>query len=266
VGQSKEFGGSLLSHWIKPLSDQVYQVERNLHLLRSVGLPVRSDELELQVPLEARRSVDALLARAGIEPGQAFVALAPGASAAARRYPEERFAEAAARLADESGLPVVLIGSPREQGKFPRLEAAAARQPLAAAPTATAAAGENAPRLVSLIGQTSLPEMAAVIQRSALLIGNNSGSMHIAAALNRPMVILFAGTELFEQWVPHRENALMLNQPTPCAPCHGFQCPYHLECLDISAEGLAASALKQLKTYAFPAPNQSATLAGSLRR
>ena len=234
VGQSKEFGGGLLTHWVRPPEDSGYQVERNLHLLREVGVQVSSDQMELQTPLEDRHRAEAILESAGIGSGQGFIALAPGASAAARRYDEARFAQAAQQLAAQSGLPVVLIGSQREVGRFPTLEALA---------------GVHA-GITSLIGQTSVAEMAAIIQRSALLICNNSGSMHMATAFHRPMVILYSGTEHFEQWLPKSGTMRILNRPTPCTPCHKFSCPYHLECLDVPAEEVVMHALDLLQTSA----------------
>ncbi len=244
VGQSREFGGALLSHWVRPPRDETYQVERNLHLLRSVGIPIRSAAMELTVPETAQQSASALLAAAGICLDQPYLVLAPGASAAARRYDEARFADVALRLVGETGLPVVLIGSPREAGAFPALEVLASRQ----SADASLPANAKRPEVVSLIGKTSLPEMAAIIGGSALLIGNNSGSMHIAAALRRPMVILFSGTDLLEQWAPRTGRANLLNRPTGCAPCRGFQCPYHMECLDIPPGEVVTAALGLLKT------------------
>ena len=250
AGQSREFGGALLSHWIKPLPDETYQVERNLHLLRAAGIPVQEEHLELSVPLMDQKRADALLAACGIDEHQPFLALAPGASAAARRYDEARFAEAVQILVDSADLPVVLIGSPREAGKFPLLETLA----------------DQHTRIHSLIGQTSVPEMAAVIRRAALLLGNNSGSMHIAAALQRPMVILFSGTEVLEQWAPRTREALLLNRATACAPCHGFQCPYQMECLDIPAREVAENVINLLKTGPSSIPFASRFYEGPIRR
>lgn len=231
VGQSREFGGGLLSHWVKPLPDEIHQVERSLHLLRSVGIPADNKKLELRVPLAGQRRADTLLDEVGLPKGQPFIALAAGASAVARRYDEKRFARAARMLIEQTGLPVVLIGSPRELGQFPNLEALA----------------EQDERVLSLIGKTSVVEMAGVIRRSALVIANNSGSMHIADAFHRPMVILFSGTDNIEQWVPRTPDARLLNRSTECAPCRAFQCPYGMECLDIPAEEIVSTALSLLK-------------------
>jgi lipopolysaccharide heptosyltransferase II len=229
LGQSREFGGRILSHWVKPLPDEVHQAERNLHLLRSAGFPVGDSGLALNVPQTYRRQADDALRAAGVGPGAPFIALAPGASARARRYEPARFAAVARCLADETGLPIVVLGSEREHE-------------LAAPILAEGRRGE----IVSLVGRTSVPEMAAVIDRAELLLGNDSGPMHIADALNRPMVILYSGTEHESQWQPRRAPARLLRVPTPCSPCYAFTCPYQMECLDIAPETVAAEALALL--------------------
>lgn len=235
IGQSKEFGGALLTHWQRPLPDQVHQVERNLHLLRGLGVSSQGHHLELAIPFEDQQSADELLEAAGVDPAAGFISLAPGASALARRYPAARFARAARLLARQAGLPVVLIGSPREVGQYKPLEDLPARTP----------------GIISLIGKTSLAESAAILRRARLVIANNSGPMHIAAAFRRPMLVLFSGTELLDQWAPSYPRVRFLFRETDCSPCLNFQCPYNLECLEISAEEVVQAGLRLLHE---PAP------------
>jgi lipopolysaccharide heptosyltransferase II len=252
AGQSNEFGGGLLSHWVKPPDNSAYQVERNLHLLRGVGLPVRSSQLELHIPAETRLNAEKLLAQHGItEPGkQPYLVLAPGASAASRRYDPARFAEVTRKIIAKTRLPVVLIGSPREAGTFSALEALP----------------EENSQVFSLIGKTSVPEMAAIIQQSALLIGNNSGAMHMATAFNRPMVILYSGTDLLDHWAPASALVHILNRPTPCTPCYAFQCPYQLECLDIPVDEVLEAALSLLDLDPSPPSYQGHPVKEPTRR
>lgn len=226
LGQSKEFGGELLTQWVKPLPDETHQAERNLYLLESAGFTVRNRQLKLHIPGAAQFGADQLLEGVGIKIGEPFIALAPGASCAARRYDPLRFAEVAARLYAAANFPIVLIGSPREQELV---------RPLLARPGVR-----------SLVGCTSLPEMAAIVQRARLLLGNDSGPMHIADACRTPMVILYSGTEYESQWGPRQTPATLLRQPTPCSPCYAFTCPYQMECLDIAPEKVVAAAIQQL--------------------
>ena len=230
VGQSKEFGGAVLSHEIKPPPDETHQVDRNLFLLESAGFPPLERHLSLSVPLSARKEADRLLAGVGIQAGMPFVVLAPGASCEARRYDPQRYAAVARQLPASTGLPVVLIGSPKERELV--------RPILAAGHDGT----------VSLAGQTSVPEVAAVIERCALVITNNSGPMHLADALLRPTLVLYSGTECQSQWRPRGAPSTLLNRPVSCSPCYNFRCPYNKECLDVPPDEVVAEASRMLST------------------
>jgi ADP-heptose:LPS heptosyltransferase len=226
LGQSKEFGGNVLSQWVRPRPDDTHQAERNLHLLEQAGFAITERHLELHLPPAVQASADARLREAGIDPYHPFVLLAPGASCAARRYDPLRYAEVARLLACEHRLPIVVAGSPRETELAAPILAAAASGPI-----------------VSLVGQTSVPELAAAVRRAALVIANDSGPMHLADAFERPMVILYSGTEYESQWQPRRAPHILLRRPTPCSPCYAFRCPYNMECLDIPPAEVVAAAL-----------------------
>jgi len=229
AGQSDEFGGGLLTHWWKPPPAGGHQVDRNLALLERLGFPPAGRQMELCLPAGARDTAERLLRSVGIGPEAPFVALAPGASAAARRYPAPRFARAARLLARRSGLPVLALGSPRE----------AELAPLFDAPQAG---------VVSLMGRTSLAECCALLERAALVLANNSAALHLADALGRPLVVLYSGAERLTQWEPRFAPARLLYRPVACSPCHRFTCPYGLECLDIEPEEVAEIAVGMLST------------------
>ncbi len=231
IAQSKEFGGAVLSHWVRPLPDRTHQVDRNLHLLEETGIPTQGNHLELRVPPAARRDANNLLLEQAIEVGTPYMVLAPGASSATRRYDMNRYAVVAEALVEETGLPLLLVGTHKESARFkPLLELS-----------------QRKPQVVSLVGKTSVAGLAAVIEDAALVVTNNSASMHIADAFNRPEVVLFAGTEILEQWEPRYAPARLLNRSTRCSPCYRFECPYHLECLDIPAKEVVEAALQLLQ-------------------
>jgi ADP-heptose:LPS heptosyltransferase len=70
------------------------------------------------------------------------------------------------------------------------------------------------------IGRLSLVELAAVLDRAALMIGADSGPAHMAAAVGTPTVVLFSGTNCQEQWRPPGEHVTVLAHDVPCRPCH----------------------------------------------
>lgn len=239
IAQSKEFGGGVLTQWVRPLGDESHQVDRSLHLLRSAGFELAGTHLEVRVPEDAQARADELLAVAGIGPGRPFIALAPGASAAARRYDPERFGSVAAALGGRphpltgEPLTVALLGSQREIDLIGGMAAA------------------QRPGVVSLAGQTSVPELAGVINRAALVLANNSGPLHLADALRRPMVIMYSGTEWETQWQPRVAPATLMRRPTPCSPCFAFQCPYRMECLDFTPEEVVQASMAMLEQQPF---------------
>ncbi len=235
VGQSREFGGSLLTRWVTPPPDAAHQIDRNLHLVAEAGFAPQGTQMALVPPPEAHAAAEAALRGVGIAPGEPFAVLAPGASAAARRYDPARFARVAAQFAAHTGWPVVVVGSERDGERMGPVLDLAASHPEG-----------SRPLVRSLVGKTDVPALVALIGRARLLFANDSGPMHFADALGVPMVILYSGTERESQWEPRHAPATLLRVPTPCAPCHLFECPYHMECLDIAPERVVEAAVALL--------------------
>lgn len=223
AAESKEFGGAVLSTALPPAPDALHQAERNLRLVEAVGFTARERGLQVALPAEARGRAPALLAEAGLDPGRPFALLHPGASARARRYPPERLGEVA-RLLGEGGWQVLVTGVERER---PAVEPV-----LAAAPGAGA-----------LVGGASLAEYAAVMERAAVVVCGNTLPMHLADALGRPVVVLFSGTDLEQQWRPRAAQNRLLRRATACHPCYRFDCPFELACLDLPAAVVVDAAL-----------------------
>lgn len=217
IGQSKEFGGFLLTQWVRPEADASYQVDRNLHLLRESGIPVNDDRIELRIPDRVQDEALAILSNLGIASDEDFILAAPGASAAARRYDVHRFAEVCWRVAAETGLRVVAAGTEREREFMaPFVEAASTH-----------------PAVIPLIGQTTVAQLAETIRRSGLVMANNSASLHMAEAFNRPVAVFYSGTEYLTQWMPRYTPVKVFNRAVDCSPCYAFQCPYKMQCLEI---------------------------------
>ncbi len=218
LGQAREFGGAVLSPGVTPPADESHQVDRNLHLLHAAGFAPAGRHLELEVPAHLAADADALLQTAGVGSEQPFIALAAGASCAARRYPGARYREVIRRLTRHIDLPIVLLGD----------DADLARGELAM----------THPQVFSLMGRTSVPQFAAVLKRAALVVTNNSAAMHIADAFARPLVVLYSGTDHEGQWAPRAAPSVLLGRKTDCAPCYRFNCVFNMECLDIAPQSV----------------------------
>jgi ADP-heptose:LPS heptosyltransferase len=170
--------------------------------------------MRLHVDAADRRSLEAQLTARGVACNDGWIVLHPGATAASRRYPPERFGEVAARLAREAGVPVLITGSSSERD-------------LVAAVIQTAAPGARA-HLHDLSGALTLGELAALIERASVLVSNNSGPVHLASALKTPVVDLYALTN--PQHTPWQVPARVLSHPVACRNCLKSVCPeaHHL--------------------------------------
>ncbi|TDN48427.1 glycosyltransferase family 9 protein [Azoarcus indigens] len=222
----------LLTDWVadpEPHELLRHEVRRQLDLVARVGAVADDDRLSFAIPPQARERARARLAEAGIDAGRPYVVVHPGASAASRRYPPAQFAAALRRLAELSGLQAPQLVFTGDDGEVALVEEIR----LGAGPSAT------------LAGRLQLGELAAVLDDSALLLANNTGPVHLAAALGTPVVDLYALTN--PQHAPWKTPAAVLYEDVPCRYCYRSVCPQgHHACLHLLAPERVAAAARRL--------------------
>jgi ADP-heptose:LPS heptosyltransferase len=144
---------------------------------------------------------------------RSFIALQPGASDDRRRWPIEYFAALGDIIWSRTGRLPLLLGSEAERNLAAHY-AAKARHPY-----------------IDLCGRTDLPELSAVLRLSELLVGNDTGTMHLAAGLGVPVLAVFLATAQPFDTGPYREDCCCLEPDLPCHPCRfGKNCPHDLQC------------------------------------
>jgi ADP-heptose:LPS heptosyltransferase len=213
------------------------------------------------------RFVAGLLERAGLAPGAPYAVLNPNAGALSleRRWPRSMFAELARRLARREDLAVVLIGS-RAERRYNELvvELAGSNQP-----------GGRAP--INLAGELSPAQLAALLAGAAVCVSNDSGPMHLAAALGTATVGLF-GPETPMMYAPIGLRTRALYRPPACSPCinvhdnkfasciHGFpQCLVHIttdEVFDATTALAGGGELQAFELTPLAAPARAAKVQG----
>ncbi|WP_315788827.1 lipopolysaccharide heptosyltransferase II [Fischerella sp. JS2] len=223
----------LLTDWVKdpePENFVRHEVQRQLDLVGTIGCNTDEKRLSLHVPEKALAVVDDILQKLGIDQQRPLVVVHPGATAASRRYPPEKFALVVRTLVMEMGMQVIFTGTESEQ------ELVAEIQRMIIAADAIANLTDNlsakSASFHSLVGCLKLSELAALLQLSSLLISNNTGPVHIAAAVGTPVVDLYALTNpQHTPWsIPHR----VLFHDVPCKYCYKSICPEgHHQCLDL---------------------------------
>jgi lipopolysaccharide heptosyltransferase II len=217
----------LLTEWVpdpEPAGLRRHEVRRQLDLVAHVGWTTSDERLRLAIPPAARTAVLARLERLGLAGPREWVVVHPGASAPSRRYPAEGFAAVGARLAAERGSFLVFTGDAGERELVEKVRA-----------------GIGAPS-VSLAGELALGELAALIAEAPLLISNNTGPVHVAAAVGTPVVDLYALTN--PQHTPWAVPNRVLSHDVPCRDCYKSICPegHHLCLRGVSPNDVVAAA------------------------
>ncbi len=201
-----------------PWPERGTEIERLLRLTDVFGAPRPEQRLAFPLTAADRTQARALLESAGVSPGtRELVCVHPGAQLPSRRWPTARFAEIADGLCAQ-GRTVVLTGTPGEADLGQAIEGAMRHRP------------------INLIGRTSLWTFGAVIEQAQLLVCNDTGASHVAAALGVRSVVISSGSDV-SRWGPtDQERHRVLWAPRDCRPCAHANCPHEQSCAhDISA-------------------------------
>lgn len=220
----------LLSDWqaeTEPGQGIRHEVQRHLDLVASIGAQTLNKRMSLRVPARAIAAVAQRLKDRGLDAGERFIVLHPGATAPSRRYPSEHFAAAASELIAR-GHTVVLAGGADEKALCANISAQCGSAP------------------INLAGASTLEELVALIAGAQLVICNNSGPAHIAAAVGTPVVDLYALTN--PQHTPWQVPSRVLSHDVDCKYCYKSVCPEgHHRCLrEIAPARVVAAALSLL--------------------
>jgi lipopolysaccharide heptosyltransferase II len=245
LAHARENPYQLLSDWVQdpePGAGIRHEVERQLALVAHVGCRPSSTRLILEVPHRSRQRAHRLLGELGIR-DDGWAVIHPGATAPSRRYPPSSFVAAALSLRHRCGFRFLVTGNTDESRLVDEL---------------CTGIGEGA---VGLAGVLDLGGLAAIIEAAPLLITNNSGPAHIAAAVGTPVVDLYALTN--PQHTPWGVPSRVLSFDVPCRNCFKSVCPYgHNDCLrrippgavvDAALELLSERSLPQVAEAAIPA-------------
>jgi rfaE bifunctional protein kinase chain/domain len=233
----------LLTNWVKDPEPEKFvrhEVRRQLDLVGTIGCYTDEERLSLHVPKEALVVVEGILQNLGIDRQHPLIVIHPGATAASRRYSPEKFALVAKTLVLDMGRNVVFTGTESEQELVAEIERVMMAGDAIAKPFRRKPAklddlspiSPNSGTIYSLVGCLRLSELAALLQLSSLLISNNTGPVHIAAAVGTPVVDLYALTN--PQHTPWSVPNRVLFHDVPCKYCYKSICPEgHHECLSL---------------------------------
>jgi heptosyltransferase-2 len=207
-----------------PVHEQFYYLE----LLRRAGwLDSVAGEtvIDLRVTEGKRRSANEFLCKSGVRSGARRIAIGAGASyGSAKCWLPSRFAEVTNRLQSEADADVILFGTAAEASVSAAISAEMRRSP------------------IDLTGKTAIADLPALLSQCHLFIGNDSGAMHVAAAVGLPIVAIFGPTDPFGT-APVTPRCSVVQQKPYCSPCFLRRCPIDHRCMTaITADMVEAAA------------------------
>ena len=230
----------LLTRAIGRPSRQGHQAEYYQELVRRLGLAAGPPAPPLQVDESMRRRARALLERHGWTAGRPLVGVAPGAAYGhAKRWPPERFAAVIRALAAD-GVQAVVVGTAQDADAALDIERALGDP------------GGDGP--VNLVGRTDLAALIGVLSQCRSVVTNDSGAMHLAAALGVPVTAMFGPTDervtaplpLTDPGAAGRAH-VVLTHAVRCRPCLLRECPIDHRCMTgIRPEDVLAAVRRQL--------------------
>jgi heptosyltransferase-2 len=240
LGYARDGRSLFLTHPVKiePEVLKVHQAYYYLGILSGAGLiePRLWEKTDYELNSDIgvtkidRDAAQKMLLSHGVAPDELLVALNPGATyGSAKRWFADRYASVARYLVERHRARIVILGSKAERSIADEISA------------------QIQASSVNLAGETTLGQLMGILRECSLFITNDSGPMHLAAAMNVPQLAIFGSTSEIATG-PLSKNALVIKNPVDCNPCFLRECPVDFECMDsITVEQVSAAADRVLE-------------------
>jgi heptosyltransferase I len=175
MANARECAPLFYTQKVPPPSDSLLRVEVDRALLKAIGITDFSAPAVIQPPAKPAEAVERMLSAAGLGP-KCFAIIIPGAAHSSKCWPMERFCAVAERLTKVYGLPIAAVGTASEK-KIVQAIAQHCTVPI-----------------MDFCGQTTIPQLVALLGQAAIVVSNDTGPGHIAVAMQTPTVIIFGPT------------------------------------------------------------------------
>lgn len=233
-GYSASGRGPLLTRRIARPRRPLHQFEYYLELVRGLGIDAPAVPPRIAVTLATRHRARRLFEQAGLGEGEVLVGFAPGAAYGhAKRWPPDRVAQVVTRLVREQNARCVLVGTAGDREAGREIESSLPPDV----------------RAVNLIGRTDLRLLAGVLEACRAFVSNDSGAMHLAAAVGVPVTAIFGPTNE-RATAPVGDHDVILHQVF-CRPCMLRECPIDHRCMKrIGADEVYTAVARRLERSA----------------
>jgi heptosyltransferase I len=214
----------------------VHAIDRYLWVAPLLGLDDKPPDLTIHLSPQATNKVNRLLEEHGVPASKPLVVLVPGTIWETKHWTIEGFAGVARQFLQD-GFAVALAGTTRDQQRCRQIAAAA-------------------PGTCDLSGKTTPADLAALIRRAEVAVTNDSGSMHVAASLGKPMVSVFGPTNPVHIG-PYERPESVVRVDLPCSPCNYrrlSQCPFDHACMKQVTSAMVVERVRKILSTAKSHP------------
>lgn len=197
--------GRCYTHVVPAERNKMHMVDYQLEALHLLSIPIKSSELVFPLSEEDEACAVKILAQSRLNDGRSMVLVHPGARWSSKSWPSEYFAKLADAIQQNLECHVILAGSLLDQDVVSRIQ------------------NLMNTKAVSLVGKTTLHQLAALLKHCRLFVGNDNGIMHVAAAVGTTVVALFGLTNPL-LWGPRGSGHKVFYKGIDCSPCFPKGC------------------------------------------
>jgi len=231
VGYNTDVRQLLLTHAVS-CTDEIkkqHQTDYYLNIIRGIGMKEDNRALYLELNQRDRLRAEKTLLEQHLSLDDKIVGINPSATyGPAKQWPLDRYAHLADKIQAFTGGRIIIFGGPNDRKLGKKISQKMQHRP------------------IDLSGKTSLGEAMALIERCDLFITNDSGLMHVAAALDVPLIAVFGSTNSITTG-PLSQNSRIVQVPLECSPCLRPECPKgHLNCMDQISVEMVFSSVKDM--------------------
>ncbi|MGB0714564.1 MAG: lipopolysaccharide heptosyltransferase II [Phycisphaerae bacterium] len=227
--EAREGARWLYSHHIPVAEDSLHAVDRNCDVARLFEPAAAPARFDYRIEPESERVALDLIKGIGLNQN-AYIALVPGARWETKMWPPTSFAQVAIKLVERLGLRSILLGGPDDHERCQHIER------------------ESDGAAVSLAGRTSLAGLAALIRHASCVVCHDSGAMHMAVAMEKPLVCIVGPTNP-DRTGPYRRRADVVQKSLDCSPCYLrklSQCGFEHACMvDLEVDRVVEAAVER---------------------
>jgi heptosyltransferase II len=231
IGYNTDVRQLLLTHAVSCTNEikKKHQTDYYLDILRGIGIKEDNRALYLKLDQKDRFRAEKILLEQHLSLGDKIIGINPGATyGPAKQWPLDRYAHLADNIQAFTKGRVIIFGGPNDKDLGEKISQKMHHCP------------------IDLSGKTSLGEAMALIEKCDLFITNDSGLMHVAAALDVPLVAVFGSTNSVTTG-PLSQNSRIVQVPLECSPCLRPECPKgHLNCMEQISVEIVFNVVKEM--------------------